>query len=53
MLVVNERKEDAVAVNVPIGHLKTRPGLEPVPRREPIIYHRTGRCLSHCAIDAG
>ena len=32
---VSEREEGVVAIHLPIGPLKTRSGLEPVPRCEP------------------
>ena len=35
LLEVSEREEGVVAVHLPIGSLKTRSGLEPVPRCEP------------------
>ena len=34
----SEREEAVVALHLPIGPLKTRSGLEPVPRCEPSTY---------------
>ena len=38
LLEVNEKEEGVVALHLPIGPLKTRSGLEPVPRYEPSTY---------------
>ena len=35
MLKVSEKEEDEVAIHLPIGPLKTRSGLDPVPIYEP------------------
>ena len=53
LLDVSESEEGVVALNIPIGRLKTRFGLEPVRRCEPSTYQGINRWLSHCAIKAG
>ena len=42
-----------MAIHIPIGSLKTRSGLEPVPRCKPSTYHPISRWHNHCAIGAG
>ena len=42
-----------MALHLPIGPLKSRYGLEPVPRCEPSTYQPISQRLSHCAIGAG
>ena len=42
-----------MVLHLSIGFLKTRSGLEPVPRYEPNTYHSFNRRFSHCAVDAG
>ena len=37
-------------LHLPTGPLKTRYGLEPVPRCEPSTYQPISRCHNHCAI---
>ena len=43
MLDVSEREEGVVALHLPIGLLKTRSWLEPVPIYEPSTYQPIGR----------
>ena len=38
MLKINEKEEGAVTLHLPIGPLKTRSGLKPVPRYEASTY---------------
>ena len=38
LLEVSEKEEGVVTLHLPIGSLKTRSGLEPVPRTEPSTY---------------
>ena len=38
MFEVSEKEEGEVAIHLPTGSLKTRSGLEPVPRCEPSNY---------------
>ena len=49
LLEVSEREEGVVALHLSIGPLKTRSGLEPVPRCEPSTYQPiafgAGRCF--------
>ena len=42
-----------MALHLPIGPLKTRSGLEPVPRCTPSTCQPISRCHNHCAIGAG
>ena len=42
-----------MALHLPIGPLKTRSGLKPVPRCEPSTYQPISRWHNHCAIGAG
>ena len=42
-----------MALHLPIGPLKTRSGLEPVPRCEPSTYQPISRWHNHCTIGAG
>ena len=42
-----------MALHLPIGPLKNRSGLDPVPRCEPSTYQPISRCLNHCAIGVG
>ena len=43
LLEANEREEGLVALRLPIGPLKTRIGLEPVPIYEPSTYRLISR----------
>ena len=43
MLEVSEKEEGVMALHLPIGLLKTRSGLEPVPRCEPSTYQPISR----------
>ena len=53
LLEVSEREEGVVALHLPIGLLKTRSGLEPVPRCEPTNYPPISGKHSYCAIGVG
>ena len=47
------REKRVVAIHPLIGSLKTRSGMEPVPRCEPSTYQPISRWHNHCAIGAG
>ena len=42
-LEVSEKEEGVVAINLPVGSLKTCSGYEPVPRWEPSNYQTISR----------
>ena len=54
MLVVSKKEEGVVDIHLLIGSLKTRSGMEPLPRCEPSTYQPISRLHGHhCVIEAG